>query len=249
MRRDEYSPWNTANPNKTVNSALASDLLDFSFDRGALTAGQLLQTWTTDWRHMLGIAGMPPIMATSIGTGLSESLFCLPKDLFQPATHDQPCLGTQSDYLNLARRTLISGAAQLLPTGQVLAQAVQAALQAAGSPCEIPILPPVDLDIPGNATATDIMREGPVGSRFIDQTPLWIYTLREAAVIGDGNRLGPLGGRIVAETLNAAVEASGSGMILNGVRQPFAPDPAFGGTSPDKFVYGDLVRLAFSGNP
>lgn len=249
MRRDDYTPWNTVNPNKTVNSALASDLLGFSFDGGDLTDGQLLQTWTTDWRHMLGTEGVTSIKATSIGTALGDALFCLPSYLFQPSANDKPCPGTQPGRLNLARRTLMGGGLHGLPTGQVLAEEVQAALKAAGSPCKIPVLSPDDLDIPDNPAATDIMREGGPGSRFVDQAPLWIYTLREAAVIGDGNRLGPLGGRIVAETLNAAIEASGSGMVINGVRQPFTPDPAFHGTSKDKFVYSDLVRLAFSGNP
>ena len=33
------------------------------------------------------------------------------------------------------------------------------------------------------------------------ETPLWYYILREAAVTSSGNRLGPVGGRIVAEVI------------------------------------------------
>jgi hypothetical protein len=33
------------------------------------------------------------------------------------------------------------------------------------------------------------------------ETPLWYYILREAAVKASGNRLGPVGGRIVADVL------------------------------------------------
>jgi hypothetical protein len=33
------------------------------------------------------------------------------------------------------------------------------------------------------------------------ETPLWYYMLREADVRADGNRLGPVGGRIVGEVL------------------------------------------------
>jgi hypothetical protein len=33
------------------------------------------------------------------------------------------------------------------------------------------------------------------------ETPLWFYILREAAIKGDGDRLGPVGGRIVGEVL------------------------------------------------
>jgi Animal haem peroxidase len=38
------------------------------------------------------------------------------------------------------------------------------------------------------------------------ETPLWFYTLREAAVRADGHRLGPVGGRIVAEVLIGLIE-------------------------------------------
>ena len=43
-----------------------------------------------------------------------------------------------------------------------------------------------------------------VGARaagWRDETPLWYYILREAAVCCDGDRLGPVGGRIVGEVL------------------------------------------------
>ncbi|WP_054007380.1 peroxidase family protein [Cypionkella psychrotolerans] len=245
MVRDVYAPWNTADASHTVPSALASDLLDFTFDGKNLTDGQLLQTWTTDWRHMLGLEGTDPIKATRIDTALSQALFCLPDRLFQPSGYDRPCAMHAQGHLNLARRTLMNGALLELPTGQALAKEVQKKLDEAGSPCRIPILESEFLDIPDNGAATAIMREGTVGARFVDQTPLWLYILREAAVCGDGNRLGPLGARMVAETLSAAIEASGTGMIVKGVRQPFAPDPAFGGLFKDKFDYCDLVRLAF----
>ena len=245
MVRDVYKPWNTADPNHTEPSALASDLRGFTFDGKSLTDGQLLQTWTTDWRHMLGLDGTDAIKATCIGTELSKALFCLPDRLFQPSAYDRPCTMHEQGHLNLARRTLMNGALLELLTGQALAKQVQEKLVMAGSPCRIPILEPDRLDIPDNGDATAIMREGTVGARFVDQTPLWLYILREAAVCGDGNRLGPLGSRMVAETLSAAIEASGTGMILNGVRQSFAPDPAFGGRFKDRFDYCDLVRLAF----
>jgi hypothetical protein len=36
---------------------------------------------------------------------------------------------------------------------------------------------------------------------WTEDTPLWYYILREAAVLGSGDRLGPVGGRIVAEVI------------------------------------------------
>jgi hypothetical protein len=38
------------------------------------------------------------------------------------------------------------------------------------------------------------------------RTPLWFYVLREAAVMADGERLGPVGGRIVAEVMVGLLE-------------------------------------------
>jgi hypothetical protein len=39
------------------------------------------------------------------------------------------------------------------------------------------------------------------------ETPLWFYILKEAEVLHDGDRLGPVGGRIVGEVLVGIVDA------------------------------------------
>jgi hypothetical protein len=39
------------------------------------------------------------------------------------------------------------------------------------------------------------------------ETPLWYYILREADVCTEGDRLGPVGGRIVAEVLVGLINA------------------------------------------
>jgi hypothetical protein len=38
------------------------------------------------------------------------------------------------------------------------------------------------------------------------ETPLWLYILKEAEVLHDGNRLGPVGGRIVGEVLVGIID-------------------------------------------
>ena len=40
-----------------------------------------------------------------------------------------------------------------------------------------------------------------------DETPLWLYILKEAEVLHDGDRLGPVGGRIVGEVLVGIIDA------------------------------------------
>ena len=49
--------------------------------------------------------------------------------------------------------------------------------------------------------AADLSDFGQFGASLDTSTPLWLYILREADLIEDGERLGPVGGRIVAETL------------------------------------------------
>ena len=39
------------------------------------------------------------------------------------------------------------------------------------------------------------------------ETPLWLYILKEADVLHDGERLGPVGGRIVGEVLVGIIDA------------------------------------------
>ena len=61
------------------------------------------------------------------------------------------------------------------------------------------------------------------------ETPLWFYVLREADVHGGGDRLGPVGGRLVAEVLIGIVAADPeSYLALDPAWQPTLParDPA-----------------------
>ena len=51
---------------------------------------------------------------------------------------------------------------------------------------------------------------------FLEDTPLWFYVLREAEVLEDGQRLGPVGSRIVAETIIGQLRADPSSFINTG---------------------------------
>ena len=89
----------------------------------------------------------------------------------------------------LARRNLRRGYKLNLPSAQ-------ACITAMGSVTGRPITP---LD-------RDVLCSGPTGAAvraggFDTDTPLWFYVLKEAEVLGKGVRLGPLGSRIIAETL------------------------------------------------
>jgi hypothetical protein len=85
-------------------------------------------------------------------------------------------------YRSLAGRDLQRGHAYGLPSGEAVAAAMGEA--------------PLDPD--ENAL---------LGSGWTGGTPLWLYFLLESAARGDGERLGPTGGRIVAEVLAGLIDA------------------------------------------
>ena len=80
---------------------------------------------------------------------------------------------------SLAVRNLLRHITWSLPSGQSIARAMRA-----------PVLSTGDL--------ADI---GALGANLGRSTPLWFYILREAHVMAQGQRLGPVGGRIVGEVL------------------------------------------------
>ena len=56
-------------------------------------------------------------------------------------------------------------------------------------------------------TAADLADIGAVYAPFATSTPLWYYVLAEAKIAADGLNLGPVGGRIVTETLIGLLRA------------------------------------------
>jgi hypothetical protein len=114
-------------------------------------------------------------------------------------------------YRSLAVRDLLRGEATGLPAGETVAQAMG--------------VPPLGPD--------------EVGAPWPDGTPLWFYVLREACCRGDGERLGPVGGRIVAEVLIGLLRADPASYL--------AVDPTWAPTLPragEPFGLADLLVFA-----
>ena len=112
-----------------------------------------------------------------IDTTISSVLFTLPVPGDRAAHPDRPTVLPQRNLL----RQLTWG----LPSGQAVARAM-------------------GVDALSRADLSDI---GGVYAPFAASTPLWYYILAEAKVVAGGLNLGPVGGRIVAETLIGLLRA------------------------------------------
>lgn len=121
---------------------------------------------------------------------------------------------------SLAQRNLLRHLTFSLPSGQRVAKAMN-----------LPVL-----------ADTDLAMLKPFG--LDDRTPLWFYILREAAVLESGERLGPVGGRIVAEVFIGLLQGDrGSYLSQDPEWEPFLPTIDAARTGED-FTMVDLLRFA-----
>ncbi|MEV4262790.1 peroxidase family protein [Kribbella sp. NPDC049584] len=119
----------------------------------------------------------------------------------------------ESAYRSLAVRDLLRGDTTGLPSGEEVAKLLG--------------VPPLPLSITGDTW--------PGG------TPLWFYILKESEHLADGDRLGPVGGRIVAEVLIGLLRADpASYLSLEPDWQPMLP------AAGDTFGLTDLLIPAGS---
>jgi len=118
--------------------------------------------------------------------------------------------------LNLGRAKRLD-----VPSGQAVAEAMQ-----------VKQLDATELGFIGAAAPSRAIR-----AKLMAATPLWYYVLREAA-IGGGKRLGPIGGRIVAEVLIELLRCDSESYLAHGgVLEPRLPSQG------DKFTMADLIRF------
>lgn len=102
----------------------------------------------------------------------------------------------QPDERLLAFRNLRRGVSMGLPSGEAVANYMSAVLNETGRPTHgLQILNDDQL---GGQPYRDARGQG--------ETPLWYWILAEAGALAGGQRLGPVGGRIVAEVLVGLLE-------------------------------------------
>lgn len=105
-----------------------------------------------------------------------------------------------------------------IPSGQAIARAMRAS-----------VLSPQDL-----------AELAPLGQRLDRSTPIFYYVLKEAEIVADGLRLGPVGGRIVAEVFLGLLRADPTSYLST---QPNWR-PTLPGRIAGEFGMVDLLRIA-----
>jgi hypothetical protein len=182
--------------------------------------------WVIEWDRFVDKGSVrPDHFARRIDTQLAPPLF----DMLNQTPIADPALPVDIKALlrALAMRNLVRGYLLALPTGQAVAHALG-----------ITPLTADELHMGNTAAFNQVLDAG----GFQTKTPLWYYVLKEAEVRANGNALGPVGSRIVAETIIGQIRQD-PGSFLN------AP----GGWSPEQGVkidgepivsINDLFRFA-----
>ena len=126
----------------------------------------------------------------------------------------------------LAARNLRRGLAMGLPSGQ-------------GAASHLGITPLTAAQLTSGLPAAEVALLNSNGGILLSKTPLWYYVLREAMVVNSGNQLGPLGGRIVAETFVRMLKRDGDSFMNVPGFAPSLPSSA-----PGTFMIADLLEFA-----
>lgn len=193
----------------------------------------LPENWIAEWQHFFQMSGQPaPQMARKIDTQLTRMLFELRntlgglekgqsdedlEDIAAGQTPPDPPLNVINVARNLATRNLLRGYILKLPTGQAVARAMG--------------LTPLEGAAFLNALPAS---QRAAATPFQNATPLWYYVLAEAGDPGGANgmHLGPVGGRIVAESIWRFIRHAPISVLKT-------PDPSLNG-----FTMAKLIDLA-----
>ena len=196
-------------------------LFTFTALSGQLGFGQgndtLPDNWIIEWQRFAPLKGSRPQRARAIDPRLTNFTFHLQNTFGQPETGATP--EGQAVAPKLAVRNLLRSYFLRLPTGQAVARA-----------CE---LTPLENDTLLDALPNDTLRAK--ADRFKARTPLWFYILAEAGNPKgpNGQHLGPVGSRIVADTLWNLVKFSEDSILAPNTKLDF-----------HCFTLSDLIELA-----
>jgi hypothetical protein len=179
----------------------------------------LPSNWVIDWRRFYDFATPPaPFFGLNHARRLDPFII--------PALHTLPGEADEMSR-NLAFRNLKRGVLKQLPSGQAIAKKMKVRVL---TPAEIATGPD------GAAAAAHGLHEA---------TPLWYYILKEAEVIHQGLRLGPVGSTIVAEVFLGLVHGDTSSFLF----QERNWKPTLPRANPDTFTMVDLLNFVGDLNP
>jgi hypothetical protein len=186
--------------------------------------------WAIEWNLFFDFGDHLP----NVGVKRLQRAYKIDTSLVNPLGLLPTSFGFPDDHRSLAERNLLRGLSMGLPSGQDVARAMG-----------VPVINDDKLKI-GKATEDSqstnprlIDLEG-VGKEFIGKAPLWFYVLAEAQQQFKNNhtpsRLGPVGGRIVAETFIGLLLADRHSFLSQA--PDWAPNPS------RAFTMADLIKQA-----
>jgi hypothetical protein len=180
------------------------------YDRDDLLGGYPAPRRYVGWQTFFDLGDGQVKNNKKIDTTISSVMFTLPVPAIAPHTQTSPTVLPQRNLL----RQLTWG----LPAGQAIAAAMG----------ETPLSP---------ADLSDIAA---VYAPFGTSTPLWYYILAEAKAAAGGLNLGPVGGRIVTETLIGLLRADPASYLnLHPRFKPFLGTDLALGPTPDPNITGN----------
>jgi Animal haem peroxidase len=181
-----------------------------TYDRDDLLGGFPATRRYIGWQTFFDLGDGQVKNNKKIDTTISSVMFTLPVTAIAPHTQTAP--------LVLPQRNLLRQLTWGLPSGQSVAQATGA----------------------DRLSASDLSDIAAVFAPFGASTPLWYYILAEAKVAAGGLNLGPVGGRIVAETLIGLLRADPTSYLQAHPRfRPFLGTDLSLGSTPDGAITGD----------
>lgn len=182
-------------------------------DPGDMTGGCRAPRRFIGWQTFFDFGDGEVKPNKKIDTHLSTPLFQLPMGTID-SSRGEP-IGPTS----LATRNLLRHITWGIPSGQRVAELM-------GAP---------------RLAANDLVDINEIVPRLAGETPLWLYILREADLIEDGRRLGPVGGRIVGEVFIGLLQMDPNSILNAGVEwSPTLPSRAGSG----EFRMADMLTIA-----
>ncbi|HEX8822203.1 MAG TPA: heme peroxidase family protein [Archangium sp.] len=208
-------------PGYRVNSGFAAGIFNSTLDPSLpdpndLRGGKRAERRFVEWDLFFTIPGTDRRqLSKEIDTRISSPLLALIPGA--PGQIPGGAPGTPGNPQSLAQRNLLRGLALGLPSGQAMARHMG-----------VKVLTPEQLKD---------LKQFNVG--FESSTPPWFYMLKEAEVLNNGTKLGPVGAHIVAEVIVGVLQ--GDRFSFLNANPNWKPELA---NDKGEFFIGDLLKFA-----